>query len=133
MIKMDIKPIVQKKNAEITSILKSNRNPIVMQSFEKSVNGTWDLVASLSDKAPYAALRFEAGAVRRSLDIPNSQCSEQYPVLWGLSTAKISTSLEYDNLRSEISLTGMNMHMYIYMCICIFEHAYIDTLYTSFI
>eukprot|EP00596_Hydrurales_sp_CCMP1899_P008313 CAMPEP_0119043572 /NCGR_PEP_ID=MMETSP1177-20130426/23448_1 /TAXON_ID=2985 /ORGANISM="Ochromonas sp, Strain CCMP1899" /LENGTH=664 /DNA_ID=CAMNT_0007011939 /DNA_START=233 /DNA_END=2227 /DNA_ORIENTATION=+ len=106
-IMMDTKPIIQKKKQpEITSILKSSRNPIVMESFEKSVNGTWDLVASLVDKAPYAASRFEPGAIRRSLDLPNSMCSESYPVLWGLSTAKINTLLEFDNLRSEVSISG---------------------------
>ena len=33
------------------------RNPIVVETFEKSVNGTWDLVAHLSDTSPYTATR----------------------------------------------------------------------------
>jgi hypothetical protein len=36
-------------------------DPILTDSYEKNVNGTWDLVASLVDKAPYTAKRFESG------------------------------------------------------------------------
>ena len=43
---------------EVTSVWGgSTRNPVVMDSFKRSVNGTWDLVAFLSDTAPYTATR----------------------------------------------------------------------------
>jgi hypothetical protein len=53
--------------------------------------------------------RFEPGAVRRSLDLPNLSGSETYPVLWGLSTAKLTLGLEYDAQRSEVSLSGSRL------------------------
>ena len=47
--------------------------------------------------------------MRRSLDLPNLTGCETYPVLWGLSTAKLTCSLEYDSLRSEVSLSGSQL------------------------
>ena len=53
--------------------------------------------------------RFEPGAVRRTLDLPNLTGSETYPVLWGLSTTKLTCNVEFDALRSEVSLSGKSL------------------------
>ena len=36
----------------------NTRNPVVVETFQKSLNGTWDLVAHLSDTSPYTATRY---------------------------------------------------------------------------
>lgn len=97
------------KNKEVSSVWGGSRNTVVTDTFQRTINGTWDLVVHLSDVAPYTATRFEPGSVRRSLDIVNKQSSETYPVLWGLSTSKFTCNLEYDAQRSEVSLSGSQL------------------------
>ena len=97
------------KSKEVSSVWGGSRNQVVTDTFQRTINGTWDLVVHLSDVAPYTAARFEPGAVRRSIDIINRQSSETYPVLWGLSTSKFTCNLEYDTQRSEVSLSGSQL------------------------
>jgi hypothetical protein len=82
------------------------RDPVLLESFGRQVNGTWDLVISISDKAPFTASRYESGSVRRVLDVVNLACSETVPVLWGLSEAKYWYDMEWDAVRSQVSLSG---------------------------
>lgn len=97
------------KDKEVSSVWGGKRNQIVMDTFQRTVNGTWDLVVHLSDTAPFTATRFEPGAVRRSLDVVNQIGSETYPVLWGLSTSKLTCAFEYDSQRSEVSLCSSQL------------------------
>ena len=97
------------KSKEVSSVWGVSRDKVVTSTFQRAVNGTWDLVAHLSDVTPYTATRFEPGAVRRTLDLPNQIGSESYPVLWGLSTAKLTCTLEYDTQRSEMSMSGTQL------------------------
>jgi hypothetical protein len=73
------------------------------------VNGSWDLVSSLVDSAPYSARRFDLGAVRRSLDVEMLSCTETFPVLWGLGTAVYSYSLSWNAVLDEITLAGKSL------------------------
>jgi hypothetical protein len=46
------------------------------------------------------------GMVRRILDFPNAACVEEVPVMWGLSTARLWSSLEWSGTRGELTLSG---------------------------
>ena len=46
--------------------VKLNSTSELVSSYYRQLNGTWEIVVSLRDKAPYAAKRFESGAVRAS-------------------------------------------------------------------
>jgi hypothetical protein len=39
----------------------ATRDPVVLEAFRQSLNGTWDLMVSFSDVSPYTAKRFEPG------------------------------------------------------------------------
>ena len=82
----------------------------------KSLNGSWDLMLSLSDKKPYVAKRYESGSVRRILNmkfdrpassflVPEvSTVKEEAPVFWGLSTSTIRGTVVWNGARAELSM-----------------------------
>ena len=74
--------------------------------FSRSVNGTWELVVSVADSAPYAARRFESGDLRRVFDVKNEAALEQAPTLWGLGSVTLRSSLRWDDERCELGFSG---------------------------
>jgi hypothetical protein len=82
------------------------RDPVVASSYEKSMNGTWDLLVSLADTQPYTAKRYESGMMRRIVDMPNESCIEVVPVMWGLSTARQWSELKWNAQRTEALMSG---------------------------
>jgi hypothetical protein len=73
VIEEPIKILDEVKDKEVSSVWGGGRNQAVMDTFQRSVNGTWDLVVHLNDVAPYTATRFEPGAVRRTINIAEQQ------------------------------------------------------------
>ena len=51
--------------------------------YGRLLNGTWDLVLSVKDKAPYLAERFESGTLRRNYDKYYDKVIETNSVMWG--------------------------------------------------
>jgi len=93
------------------------------QLMGRSLNGTWDLMISYTDKAA-AARRYESGDLRRIIDskfftpyqaIPPaytpplysypSPLREKVPVFWGLNKATTRGTAAWNFARSELTLT----------------------------
>lgn len=74
--------------------------------YGRLLNGTWDLVVSIKDKAPYLAERFESGTLRRTYDKYYDRCSETNSVMWGMSTKVRTMDMSWSDSRSELTLTG---------------------------
>ena len=98
MMSDDLPPV--EKQRRVISSLSLKTTPEV---FVRAINGTWDLVASLVDVAPYRTKRFESGELRRVIDMPRDRMganpaydslltyhtaeptiTETVPILWGL-------------------------------------------------
>mmetsp|Transcript_22862 Transcript_22862/g.31352 ORF Transcript_22862/g.31352 Transcript_22862/m.31352 type:complete len:206 (-) Transcript_22862:123-740(-) len=73
------------------------------------VNGSWDLVSSLREAAPYSAKRYDLGAVRITVDMELKLCTETVPVLLSLFTAVYSHTLRWTASVCELQLQGPQM------------------------
>ena len=55
-------PVAAPAPAAEYALTPGGRSLALLRSYGASVNGTWDLVASLVDSSPYTASRFDSGA-----------------------------------------------------------------------
>lgn len=98
-----IKPVTANDKKVITLNPNEVRPSIV---YGRLLNGTWDLVVSVKDKAPYLAERFESGTLRRTYDKYYDKVIETNSVMWGMSTKIRSMDMSWSDSRSELSLSG---------------------------
>ncbi len=77
--------------------------------YHKQLNGTWDIVISIVDAAPYVAKRYETGDIRRIISISDGTYQEINSVLWGFSFASRSYPMEYNIQRNEITLNSKEL------------------------
>ena len=97
------KPVTANDKKVITLNSNEVRPSIV---YGRLLNGTWDLVTSIKDKAPYLAERFESGTLRRTYDKYYDRCSESNSVMWGMSTKIRTMDMSWSDSRSELTLSG---------------------------
>ena len=97
----DPAPVLAPQQATMSAALNS-----VNEVFSRTTNGTWDLVLSLVDNAPFAARRFESGDLRRVFDMREQQVVETAPTLWGLGSTTLRSNFEWDKSSCELLLRG---------------------------
>jgi hypothetical protein len=73
--------------------------------FHRNLNGTWELVLSLSDRTPYASKRYETGAVRVCIINREDRFTETVPGLWGMGTYTRYSSIVWNEVRRELIVT----------------------------
>lgn len=89
-------------NVEKPNALPSSLNEL----YYKQLNGTWNIMVSIVDAAPYVSKRYEIGDIRRVISISDNIYQETNSVLWGFSSASRSYPMEYDVQRNEITLSS---------------------------
>lgn len=85
--------------------------PASTKTFEKYLNGSWELVLSISDSKPKRMKRVSMGEVRRIIDFtPIKDCQnissgtvlETAPSMWGLSTLNVNANFNWNPSRNEM-------------------------------
>jgi hypothetical protein len=75
-------------------------------AYERYVNGSWDLVISLTDKTPYRLKKYDVDSVVRCFDMKQNTCAETVPIFWGISSMTSYSSSRWSPKYCEITLTG---------------------------
>lgn len=93
-----------KKETKPKVVLKTSSD-----AYGSFINGSWDLVASLKDRAPYRVTRYDTDSLIRTFTTAKNICSETVPTFWGFSSATTSFEAAWDPNFCEISLDGENL------------------------